>query len=175
MQRVYIEGDRNRYQKPFSTFFICATLAVLSRYWILKVLMNYFHSGDSSEAIFFHEYMIIFQIILVPLHALIIFLFFYKSKFNYAEIGVLILYTEAFFFIASIPVWLLKFIWNDMDTAYVELPVFVIYNVITFIYFFREEVKWQVVLKSLIIITVTFLLIQVAEDYIVQNLTEHRD
>src|SRR3954465_173640 len=32
MQRAYIEGDRTRHQKPFSMFFICATISALSRY-----------------------------------------------------------------------------------------------------------------------------------------------
>src|SRR5215210_6216587 len=49
MQRDYIEGDRARHQKPFSMFFICATITALLRYWINLALMRYFKSGNVSE------------------------------------------------------------------------------------------------------------------------------
>jgi Protein of unknown function (DUF3667) len=166
MQRVFIEGERNRYQKPFSMFFICATLAALSRYWIFKALHTYYHTDSISEANFFHEYMVLLQIALLPLNAFITCLFFYRSKYNYAEIGVLVLYTMAFLFVISIIIMLLKFFWPDLDTAYIELPIMIIYSIITNINFFRGSNPWKVALKSLVIITGLFFLIQVAEDFV---------
>jgi hypothetical protein len=34
MQRQYTDGERSKHQKPFSMFFICVTIAALSRYWV---------------------------------------------------------------------------------------------------------------------------------------------
>ena len=82
MQRSYIEGERNKHQKPFSMFFICATVAALSRYWIFSALLKYYDAGNISEADFFHEYMVVVHIIMLPLYAFIAYLFFYKSKYN---------------------------------------------------------------------------------------------
>jgi len=168
MQRAYIEGERSKLQKPFSMFFICATVAALSRYWIFKALLKYYHTGNVSEANYFHEYMVILHIAMLPLYVLITYLFFRKSKYNYAEIGVLILYTVSFFFLAATFIALLKFIWVQLDTAYIELPILIVYNAITFLNFFHELPGWKVLLKSMVIIIAIFLLIQVAEDFAVQ-------
>jgi hypothetical protein len=171
MQRDYIEGDRVKHQKPFSTFFICATIAALSRYWIFKALIKYYHIGSISEANFFNEYMVLFHITLLPIYALIAYLFFYKSKYNYAEIGILILYTVSFFFIAATFIALLKFIWPNLDTAYIELPVLLFYNVITFVHFFNHLSTWKVVIKSVLIVTSIFTLVQLAEDLFIRIIT----
>ena len=171
MQRVYIEGERSKHQKPFSMFFICATVAGLSRYWIFSALQKYYHAGNISEANFFHEYMVILHLAMLPLYAFIAYLFFYKSKYNYAEVGVLILYTMSIFFLAATIIALLKFVWPHLDTAYIEFPILIIYNVITFINFFDKLPRWSVVLRSIIIIIILFLLIQIVEDLIVQGIS----
>ncbi|WP_207496950.1 DUF3667 domain-containing protein [Aridibaculum aurantiacum] len=168
MQRRYIEGDRFRHQKPFSTFFICATIAALSRYWIFKALYKYYNIGSITEATFFHEYMVLLHIVLLPIYALIAYLFFYRSKYNYAEMGILVLYTVSFFFVAATAISLIKFIWPKLDTAYIELPVLLCYNVITFVNFFNHLPRWKVMLKSLLIVCSMFLLAQLAEDYVVE-------
>ena len=168
MQRAYVEGDRLRYQKPFSMFFICATIAALGRYWIYLAIIKFYHSGNASEVDFLHNYMVILNIILLPLHALIIYLVFYKSKYNYAEIAVLVLYSASFFFLIAITVALFKFIWPELDTMYIEFPVLLVYNTITFINFFSEQPRWSVAIKSLVIISGLFFLIQVLEDKIIK-------
>jgi len=168
MQREYIEGKRNRHQKPFSMFFICATIAAISRYWIYEALLKYYNTGNVSEATFFHEYMIFLHVALMPVYITITYLFFLKSKFNYAEIGVLLLYTLSFFFLIATCISLLKFIWPHLDTAYIELPIFTFYNTITFINFFDSFRRWVVVLKSVIILISLFLLIQILEDFVIK-------
>ena len=168
MQRAYIEGERTKHQKPFSMFFICATVAALSRYWIFTALLKYYHAGNISEANFFHEYMVLLHVVMMPLYAFITYLFFYKSGYNYAEIGVLILYTTSMFFLAATIIALFKFLWPNLDTAYVELPILMAYNVITFINFFDKLPRWSVVLRSIIIIIILFFLIQIAEDFAVK-------
>lgn len=150
MQREYIDGDRARHQKPFALFFICATIAGLSRYWIYLVLIRYFGEGEMTEANFFHNYMVLVHVVLIPVYALITFLVFYNSRFNYAEIGVFLLYTiSAFFLIVSV-ITLLRFIWPGLDTMYVELPVILLYNALTCANFFKEHRRWIVVLKSIV-------------------------
>ncbi len=168
MQRTYIDGERSKHQKPFSMFFICLTIAALSRYWVYSALLKYYDSGNPSEAIFFHEYMVIMQVILLPLNVFITYLFFYNSKYNYAEIGVFLLYTISFFFLVASCVSLLKFIWPDLDTAYVELPIIVVYNAITFINFFNTMPRWKVILKSIVTMIIGFLIVNYLEDWVIK-------
>ncbi len=171
MQRCYVEGERTKHQKPFSMFFICATVAALVRYWVFTALIKFYHAGNISEANYFHEYSVLLHIALLPLYAFITYLFFYKSKYNYAELGVLLLYTMSFLFICATFISLLKFIWPHLDTAHVELPVFIIYNAITFLNFFKNIPRWQVVLKSLVILAILFFIIQIAEDLVVKTIS----
>jgi len=167
MQRTYIDGERSKHQKPFSMFFICLTIAALSRYWVYSALLKYYDSGNPSEAVFFHEYMVIMQIVLLPLNVFITYLFFYRSKYNFAELGVFLLYTMSFFFLVASCISLLKFIWLDLDTAYVELPIIVIYNAITFINFFNTMPRWKVILKSILTMLIVFLIINYLEEWII--------
>ena len=167
MQRSYVEGDRVKHQKPFSMFFICATIAALSRYWIYHVLIGYYDIGEVSEMNFANEFMVIFHIVLLPLYALITYLFFYSSGYNYGEIGVLTLYSISILFLISTIIYLMKFIWPELDTAYIEFPFMLIYNTITYVNFFHQQTRWKVVLKSLVIISCTFLLIQLIEDLVI--------
>jgi len=168
MQRLYVEGERAKHQKPFSMFFICATIAALSRYWIYTALMTYFDTGNISEVQFFHDYMVMIQILLLPVYTLLIYILFYKSDYNYAEIGVLALYSISFFFIIATAVALFKFIWHEFDTAYFELPILMIYNTITFVNFFYKQPRWKVALNSVVIISVIFFLVQMVEDFVVK-------
>lgn len=172
MQRDFIDGDRARHQKPFSLFFICATVAALARYWMNIALMNYFGGGDTVEGMFYNKYLVMLHIVLVPAYAFITYLVFYSKRFNYAEIGVLVLYTSSFFFLLTTVVWPVRFIWADMDTAYVELPCILIYNAITFKNFFKEEKTWVVLVKSIITVTLIFLVAGLSED-LVTDLLRH--
>ncbi|RYD73379.1 MAG: DUF3667 domain-containing protein, partial [Sphingobacteriales bacterium] len=167
MQRAFIEGNRSKYQKPFSMFFICITIAALLRYWVSSVLRHYYNVGEISEQTFYHEYMVILQVALVPVYTLIAWIAFIRSRYNYAEIGVLMLYTLSFFCMVSSLTFLLKLIWPEMDTAYVELPVLMIYNLITFTNFFKEDPKWLVGLKTIVMFGLIFLFIQYAENMLI--------
>jgi hypothetical protein len=168
MQREYIEGDRSRHQKPFSMFLICATITALVRYWIYQTLIKYYHVGSTSEAIFMHEYMVIFFIVLLPLNVFITYILFRKSGYNFAEIAVFFLYSLSFFLLVASCIALLRFIWPELDTMYVELPVLLIYNTITFINFFYKQPRWLVAVKSILAILAVFFLIQVAEDFVIR-------
>ena len=165
MQREYVEGDRARHQKPFSMFFICATLAGLSRYWVYLGIIHYHDlSGLEDEAKFFHNYLVIVHVFMSPVYALIIYLFFYRSKYNYAEVGVLVLYTFSFFFLMISFAALLRLVWPSLETDYVEAPIAAVYSAITFVNFFFEEKKWLVVVKSIVALAFVFLAANLCED-----------
>ena len=168
MQREYVEGDRIRHQKPFSMFLICATISAVTRYWIFNLLIKYFNAGDISEATFANEYMVLFQALFVPIHALLVFLVFYRSKYNYAEIGVFILYSTSMFLLFAAFITMLKLIWHQLDTAYIEFPILLFYNTITYINFFKNQSKLLVALKSLAIVAALFYLLQVCEDFFIK-------
>lgn len=170
MQRNYIEGCRNRHQKPFSMFFICATFSALCRYWLLRILLNKYQEGNVAEVTFIREYMVFLYIALIPVYTLIVYLFFYRSGFNYAETGVLLLYTLSLFFIAAPFIFLLKFIWLHLDTMYVEFPFFSVYFIITFINFFNKITRWKVTLLSLLIMLIAFIINQLAEGLVMRLL-----
>jgi len=171
MQRAYIEGERTRHQKPFSMFFICATVTAVSRYWIYETLLKYYNEGSISEANFFHQYMVILYIFLFPVITLITYLLFYKSQYNYAETGVLLLYIFSFFFLTATLIALLRFIWPQLDTAYIELPVFVFYNAITFVNFYNKSPRWLVAIKSIVSFVILFLIVQYAEDLFIKMIS----
>jgi hypothetical protein len=167
MQFSYIEGKRINHQKPFSMYFVSATVLGLILYWINLLLLTYFHAGDASEASFFHQYMVAFLLLVIPFSALITYAFFYNSGFNFSEIGVFQLYTLSVFFLIVILCNLLKLIWTDFETRYLELPLVLIYNAITFANFFPGP-KWKIVIKSVLCATIFFLSITFVQDYLVK-------
>lgn len=167
MQRTYIEGKRSMYQKPFSMFFICATITALSRYWIISAIIKYYHASIISEAKFFHEYMVVTYIALVPAYALIVYLMFYKTKYNYAEIGVMMLYTLSFFFLAATIISLSRLIYPRLETSLIEFPVFTIYLMITLVNYFKTISWWIVAIKTAIIMVAAFLLNDLVEKLVI--------
>lgn len=163
MQKEYVEGKRTNHQKPFSMFFICLSILALSRYLVFLGL-------HKSEAEFWRSYSSFVYIFLVPLITLFNWLLFRKAKYNYAETGVLQLYTLGFIFLSVIPITLLIFIWPNMDTAYVESPILAAYSVITFLHFYNTSPRWLTIFKSLLMIGFNFLLVQLAEDFVMKLL-----
>lgn len=170
MQRHFIEGDRQRHQKPFAMFFICATIVALLRYGISEELIRRYEADIASEATFFHDYMVLTYIVLMPLYALTVWLLFPKAGYNYAEIGVLMLYTVSIFFLLAGLISFFKLIWPRLDTALIEYPVFVIYLTFTLSNFFRPLVIWKATVKSLIILAVAFAINEFAEWLVMRNL-----
>lgn len=164
MQRTYIEGVRGKYQKPISMFLLCATINALCKYWIYAILFKYYHSGNEVETSFIHQYMVLLYFFMLPVVALVTWLFFLKAGYNYAETGVMQLYNFSFIVILFIPIALMKLIWPSLDTAYVELPLLLSYTAITFIRFYNNFNPWITLIKSVAAMTIVFLLAQVVED-----------
>ncbi len=144
-------------------FFLCASIAAIVRYWLNLALLQYFSAGNEVEAHFFHQYMVLLHVVLLPLYILITYLVFKNSVYNYAEVGVLTLYNVAAFFLIVSIISLLKFIWYNLDTAYIELPVLIIYNTITFLYFFHLMRRWLVIVKAILILVSMFMLAHYSE------------
>jgi len=168
MQLSYIEGKRIIHQKPFSMFLLCATITALFRYWVFFAVSKYYHAGIITEANFFHEYLVITYIALIPIYVLITYLLFYNSGFNYAEVGVMMLYTISICFLIAGFISFIKFIYPHLDTAYVEFPVFIIYFTVTLLNFFKSIPLWKVVIKSLLTLSSIYLIEQVVEDFVIK-------
>ena len=164
MQLDYVNGERSKHQKPFSMFFICATFYMLSKYYINKIMI-YYQIGEIKEADFSHKYMVPIQILLIPFYALLAYLFFRKSKFNYAETGVMLIYTVSFFFIFTTFILLIKFIAPEFDTGIIEFPILMLYNGITFLNFYKGQPKWSTALKSIIIFSIVAFLVRMIEKF----------
>jgi hypothetical protein len=172
MQREYIEGNRSRHQKPFSMFFICASVTALLRYWINLSLLKHYHGANEGESNFFHQYMVLMHTILLPIYALITYLVFYKSKYNYAEVVVFLLYTFGIFFFITDVVAALRLIWPDINTDYIELLTLGFYNTVSCLYFFNTSNKWLVVVKSIVALVLIYFTSNYAEDLVV-SLIKH--
>jgi len=168
MQLTYIEGKRIIHQKPFSMFLLCATITALFRYWVFNAITKYYHADIISEAKFFHEYLVITYIALIPIYVLITYLLFYKSGYNYAEVGVMMLYTISICFLIAGFISLIKFIYPHLDTAYIEFPVFAFYFTVTLLNFFKSIPRWNVAIKSLITLSLIYLIEQVVEDFVIR-------
>ena len=62
---------------------------------------------------------------------------------------------------------LLRFIWPDMDIAFVELPLLAVYNILTLMRFFNEEPRWTVVLKTVLVMLISFLIIDKLKNFLI--------
>ncbi len=171
MQREYIAGSRQNHQKPFSMYFLCLSIAALSMYWVNYTLMHYFNSGDTHEGTFFDKYWVILQICLFPLFAFIPYLIFRRFNYNFAEIAVMMMYFFSFIFVLLIGIHLLRFIWPQLETRYIELPLFYLYAVATYINFFNTGKRLFVIISSMISITLAFVLAMWIQDLLVELFT----
>ncbi|MFZ9388515.1 MAG: DUF3667 domain-containing protein [Chitinophagaceae bacterium] len=168
MQRSFINGKRNVHQKPFSMFLICGTITAIARYWILNACIEYYHIDISPEAKFFHEYMVLTYTLLIPFYVLITYLFFYKSGYNFAESGVMILYFIPVLFLASVIFSSLKLIFPYLDTAYVEFPFFTIYFIVTLNNFYGTKPKWLIAVKGLAIMLLIYFINNLIENFAIR-------
>ncbi len=121
MQWEFIHQNRIKYQKPLSFLLICATLAALARYWIYSQTGFPASDEEISEAVFFREYWTLLHIGLLPVYILITYLVFIRSDYNYAEVGVMMIYLFAQLFIITAVVSSFRFIWPTVDTLWFEL------------------------------------------------------
>jgi Protein of unknown function (DUF3667) len=159
MQKDFLAGDRSRHQKPFSMFFVCATLAALAIYLSSKRSSGMTHLGEVTEE-FSRHYYVILQSILLPFYALIAWLLFRSKDFNYAEALVLTVYTLAFVLLLIIPVNMINFLPHHMETTFLEVPVMAGYFTWTNLRFFNTQPAWLVIIKSILLLLAGFIVLQ---------------
>ncbi len=73
---------------------------------------------------------------------------------------------SVFFLIVSITS-ILRLIFPSLETDYVEVPIIVVYNAITFYNFFKGDKKWLVIVKSFIAVASIFLIANLCEDLVI--------
>ena len=153
MQKKYLSGERARYQKPFSMFFICASITALAFYWITKETSSSTELDLTREK-YLQKYFVIVQCILLPFFALITWILFRNKKLNYAETLVLFVYTLAFGFLLVIPTNLLSLFTDWKWTPFISIPVMGSYVIWTNLNFFSTQPSWIVVIKSIFLLLV---------------------
>ncbi|MBA3647791.1 MAG: DUF3667 domain-containing protein [Chitinophagales bacterium] len=168
IQQDYLEGKRGKIQRPFSMFFLCATACGLCMYWINFWVVNYEGADNVEEVFFFQHYLVIVQIFLTPVYALVSYLFFIRYKYNYAEWLIIVLYTTSFFFLIVVFVNCLKFIWPHLDTKYIELPVLIIYSLVTNNKLFHRSVRWKVIIISICSLTITYAIAEFTQEIFIK-------
>jgi hypothetical protein len=155
--REYVAGKRWLYQKPFSMFFIAATFTALLFYWVNTALVKLYGTGDAAEISFYHQYMVLLQVAMQPFYLLFTWLFFAKSKYNLAEMGVRQLYIFSGVFLVISMLHLLKFIWPDSEMRYIELPVVVAYNIFSNLRFFNGQLsRADIIIRTILLTAVCF-------------------
>ena len=159
MQAGYFEGHRSKHQKPFSMFFVAATLLAFTIYYTTKSSLESTAAGEATVH-FTKHYYVILQTALLPVFALLTWLLFRNPNFNYAEALVLTVYTLAIVFLLMIPVNLINLIPHHIETTFVELPVMAVYFIITNIRFFYTQPAWLVIIKTVLMLLTGFVLFQ---------------
>jgi hypothetical protein len=161
MQRQYLTGPRRHFHKPFSMFAICASFCALSLYFIYKP------SHDDVQQVFYKSYYTFAQTAMIPVYAFTTWILFRPGKWYYGESLILIIYMLAFITLLVIPINLLQFVLPNGPVTLIELSVFTIYTVRTYLNFFRGRKTW-VMLKSIFGIALNFLLFQLLSNQIIK-------
>ncbi|RYY35794.1 MAG: DUF3667 domain-containing protein [Sphingobacteriaceae bacterium] len=172
MQKEYIAGKRRLHQKPFSTFFVCGTMAALALYWINIAVANLYSSGDEHEMHFYQHYFAILQMCLVPVYALIG-RWVFNINYNYAEYLVIQLYNISILFIFVILANSLKLIFGNFESGYIEIVFVLGYNIITYLNLFSTQSKVSVILKTLISSVLCFAASRVAMGVFIKYIMGH--
>jgi Protein of unknown function (DUF3667) len=157
MQRNYLDGERSRHQKPFSMFFLSATITGIALYLTGKAGSDASSHFDETREDVIRHYYVFIQAILLPFYAFTTWLLFRNKKLNYAESIVLFNYASAFMFYLVILANLINLMPHHINTRYFEIPVLAGYLVWTNINFFKEQPLWLVVIKSIINLVVGYL------------------
>ncbi len=142
MQKDYLEGERKTNQKPFSLFFICASISAIALHFVNAVPHGTGNHFDIAKEKFYKDYFVIFQTLLLPFYSLLTWVIFISRKFNYAEALVLFTYALAFGLLIIIPInFLLHFfpLINDQLAEVIVLGIYMMWTDINFFNNTKEE------------------------------------
>jgi hypothetical protein len=170
MQKEYIDGRRNIYQKPFSMVFICGTITAFALYLIHKPTESISHF-DEVKTEFTRHYYVLVQLGLLPFYALATWILFKNKKLNYAESLVLFAYTLSFMLLLVILTNLIDLLpEKNIPSSYYEIPVLFIYLLWTNINFFVLEPKWKLITKTLAQILIAYFASNYLTDLILHSI-----
>ncbi|MGZ8509015.1 MAG: DUF3667 domain-containing protein [Chitinophagaceae bacterium] len=173
MQRLYLEGDRVRHQRPFSMFFICSTISALSLFWINRFSNLSLQPGQEAFSYFLQHYYVLLHVALFPFYTLVTWVLFIRSKYNYAEILVLGMYMVAVMLLLLIPIYALSFFRSSVNIQLMQAMILGFYNIWTFIRFFNKTPWWLVLIFSIInMLTNYFVYFYIMEWMVLKVLTK---
>ena len=161
-QRKYISGIRLRYQKPFPLFAISVTFCALALFFIYR------NSPDQSDQFFYKHYFFMVQTAMLPLFALISYIFFKNRGIFYAEVLVMNVYLLGFTSVCIVPINALSFFLPNLVVSLFEVILLVTYNIWTNLNFFKGEVVWRIIVKSILGIIVGYLLFNFTSRLVMQ-------
>jgi hypothetical protein len=170
MQKNYLEGERKTNQKPFSLFFICASVTAIALHYVNAPSPDSQSHFDITKGIFYKNYFVMVQALLIPFYALLTWAVFYRRNFNYAEALVLFMYSLAFSLLIIIPINFLSYFFTSINEQLVELVLLGTYMIWTNFNFFREEKKWIVVLKSVLLLVACYFTSNFAAEFIIRQM-----
>ena len=169
MQKDYLTGKRDLHQKPFSMFFICATITGLAIYWIGKSNVKTLQTPFQEMRLHFYQhYYIILQSVLIPYYAFVLWLLFRKKNFNYAECLVMFVYAFAFLLLLVAVTNTIGLVSPSFKIYYAEIPLLAIYVVWTNLNFFKEQPSWLVIMKSIASILICWFTSRLITDQIIR-------
>ena len=161
-QRRYLSGVRLRYQKPFALFAISVTFCALALFLIYR------NAPNQSEQFFYKHYWLMVHAALLPFFALITYLLFKSRNLYYAEALVMNVYLLGFTSVCIVPINALSFFLPNLFIDLFEVIFLVIYNIWTNLNFFKGEVVWWIIVRSIVGIVASYLLFQVTSNLVMQ-------
>ena len=151
-QRKYLSGIRIRYQKPFPLFAISVTFCALALFFIYR------NAPNQSYKFFYKHYWLMVHAAMLPFFALITYILFKSRNLYYAEALVMNVYLLGFTSVCIVPINALSFFLPNLVISLSEVTLLVTYNIWTNLNFFKGEVVWWIILKSIAGIIVSYLL-----------------
>ncbi|MEO6638352.1 MAG: DUF3667 domain-containing protein [Ginsengibacter sp.] len=157
MQRNYLAGERKNVQKPFSLFFICASVTAIILHFVNGAPSENFSHYDVVKEHFYKSYYVILQCLMLPAYAFITWIIFKNKKLNYAEALVLMIYTLSISLLIVIPINFTGLIPGFEGEQIVEVIFLGGYMVITNLRFFFGQNKWLIIFKSMVVLVLCYL------------------
>ncbi|MEP6926945.1 MAG: DUF3667 domain-containing protein [Ginsengibacter sp.] len=158
MQKNYLDGERKTNQKPFSLFFICASIAAIALHFVNTTPYGSQNHFDIVKENFYKNFFVILQAILLPVYAFLAWVFFGKKQINYAGMLVLTIYTISFSLLIIIPLNFTGLIPGFTYQQYLEVLFLSVYTILTNLNFFSFQNRWVVIIKSIAVLLLSYLL-----------------
>jgi len=163
----YLEGDRKRYQKPFSFLLISTAVFTI----VLKFFHQYYLVADATtlndrvynNELLLEKYYSWFHIFLLPAYGLVCFLIFKRLKYNYAEWLVVCCYMLSFVLLLLIPFQLLLTYLHLNVTLHkgIQLLISETYTLYALNTFLKHRMNWLRYLYTFIVVVINFFIFMI--------------